>query len=381
MKNVLYLLIVLFIASCSAKKDFVSGRYDLAIQKSVKKLRKKPSNMKHMDILQQAFTIAQQRDLDRIQYLKKEGAPENWDEVFVTYSKIDQRQRLVKTLSQIPMGIKLINVDDEMITAKKNAAEFLYANSERLLKNNNRTDARKAFYQLQKVKSYFTNYRDVDNLLTQAKHLGTTYVFFKMENVSRILIPQDFERELLKMSLTGLNREWTQYHTTALKDLNYDYQILYKITMIDVSPEMVKETQYTDKMSIEDGWEYVLDSRGNVMKDSLGNDIKVKKYKEITCNVIQTEQRKTARISGVLEFHDLNSRQLLKSDPVTADAIFENIGAVAVGDNRALSAASKEKIKNRPVPFPPTPDLIMMGSNTVKSMISDIINRHRGLLN
>lgn len=381
MKLFLYILIITSLIACvTAKSDFTHGRYDAAIQKSVKKLRKKPGDFKYMDILEQSFVIIQRQDLDQINSLKSEGNPENWDQIHRIYSAIKTRQTLVKSCPSIPANITFVNVDDEMVKAKQNAAEYYYAHAQALLKNNTRNDARNAFYELQKVKSYYTTFKDVDQLLQSSKLAGTTFVNFKMENKSNMIIPAGFEAELLKMTLTNVNDEWTQFHTTALKDVDYNYLITYKLNMIDVSPEQVKETQYTENAKLDDGWDYVLDSKGNVMKDSLGNDMKVKKYKNVSCTVVENKQLKTARISGMLDFYNLDAGQLIKSDPVTADAIFEYYSAVAVGDVRALSPASKKKTQNRPAPFPSTPDLIMMGANNVKGMISNIIQTNKNLM-
>ena len=55
------------------------------------------------------------------------------------------------------------------------------------------------------------------------------------------------------------------------------------------------------KKDVEDGFTYQLDKKGNVMKDSLGNDIKTKKYKTLQCALIETIQSKACRIDGDIE--------------------------------------------------------------------------------
>lgn len=378
---ILYIISATLLVSCvTAKKDLVKARYDAAIEKCVKKLRKKPGSFKHMDILEQAFNMAQAQDLNKIQLLKKEGTPENWDQIFSLYSMINKRQSLVKSSPSIPTGIKFTNVEDDMVKSKQNAAEYYYSHASLLLKNNSRFDARKAYEEFQKVKSYYANYKDTDQLLKTAKFQGTSFVQFKMENKSNMIIPAAFEQELLKMTLSQIDDEWLEFHTTARNDVDYNYLIHFRMMSLDISPEQMKETQYIDKMKIEDGWDYVLDSKGNVMKDSLGNDLKVKKYKEISATITEVRQFKTARIGGFLDFKNLESNQLMKSDPVTSDAVFEHFSAIAAGDLRALSAESKKKIQNKPVPFPSTPDLIMMGAANVKSMITNIIYNHKALI-
>ncbi|HPH19648.1 MAG TPA: hypothetical protein PLE32_12750 [Haliscomenobacter sp.] len=43
---------------------------------------------------------------------------------------------------------------------------------------------------------------------------------------------------------------------------------------VQVSPGTMRERQYEEQNQIQDGWVYEYDTRGNVKKDTAGNDIK-----------------------------------------------------------------------------------------------------------
>ncbi len=379
MKYFIYLFFIAILSSCGAKQDLIHGRYDVAIEKSVRKIRKNPNKIKYLDILEQAFNQAQQQDLNKINYLKREGTPENWDAIFQSYSNIKRRQDLVKTVPNLPANISFVNVDEDLIKAKQNAAEYYYSHAQKLMQQGGRQNARNAYLELQKTKNYYTNFKDVDQLISKARFQGTTFIYFKMENNSNMIMPKNFESEILKFTPSGLDDQWTVFHSNAQSDINYNFIIAFKLNQIDVSPEKMFESQYVDKDTIEDGLRYVYDSRGNVKKDTAGNDIKVKAYKAIMCNVIENKQSKVARIGGVLEIYSNETKQLLKSDPVITDAVFEHFSAVAQGDLRALSATSRKKIKSQPLPFPSNADLIMMGTNNIKGIVSNIINSNKYL--
>ena len=62
--------------------------------------------------------------------------------------------------------------------------------------------------------------------------------------------------------------------------------------------------------------------KGNVMKDTAGNDIKIKKYKEIQCTVIESHQNKDCNINGEIEFISTNPQSLLKKQPIAAEHSF-----------------------------------------------------------
>ena len=88
------------------------------------------------------------------------------------------------------------------------------------------------------------------------------------------------------------------------------------------------------------------------MRDSLGNDIKVKKYKTLQCALISTLQTKACRIEGDIETIQMNPNKLLKKDPMGAQSTFENVSARALGDIGALNASQLQKTKTQLMIFP-----------------------------
>lgn len=384
--SILIISIVLVFEGCvSSKKHLDRGQYDMAIRKSVKKLKKKPSNVKEIQVLQRAYQLANQSDKEKINFLKLEGNPDIWEQVYSTYLRMKNRQDLVKALPQLwlpggrPVNFEFVNYDEEIVNAKRKAAEFYYAKGTLLLENNTRESAREAYYNFMNVKKFFKDYKDTDAKISEAIAKGTSYVLFKMENNSGMIIPQAFQDEMFKISLNHLNRQFIQYHTNPLKDVYYDYTIVLAIKSIDVSPEGVKEVHYSESKEVQDGFQYVLDDKGNVKKDSLGNDIKVPKFKTITCNVIEMQQSKAARVFGTVDFINNNTKQLLNTVPLNAESVFQNFAATAQGDLNALSSETAKKLGNRPMPFPTNADMIMRCSETVKNMAKSIIDDNSGL--
>jgi hypothetical protein len=383
-KLIYYIFAASMICGCiSAKKQLQRGEYDYAIQTAVRKLIKKPDKQKMIVILDQAYKNANQQDLDRIAFLKKSGEPDIWDEVFDAYGKMKRRQDYVKTLQQkvlTAISYKYINYDQEIIEAKKKAAEYFYAHGDKLLDKGDKASARMAYDEFIKVKNYYQEYKDVDMKIDTAKRAGISHVLFKMKNLSGLPLPATFEEQLTKISLNDLNTLWINYDTKEVEKTVYDYFILVNIKGIEVSPEAVKETQTTETKEVQDGFQYVLDKNGNVMKDSLGNDIKVLKYKTITCLVIETLQKKTAIISGTIEYINMGTTQIIKTDPISAQAFFEHNSAKAVGDIEALKPETRKKLGSQPIPFPTDPAMILMADDILKNMTKSIIANNKGLI-
>ena len=65
------------------------------------------------------------------------------------------------------------------------------------------------------------------------------------------------------------------YHSNRLKDINYDYGLIVNFREINISPEQVKEKELQKEKLIKVGVKNLLNANGQVVRDSLGNPIKV----------------------------------------------------------------------------------------------------------
>jgi len=360
--------------------------YDRAVYQAVKKLRKKPSSKNNILVLEKAYPLANERNTDRIKYLKQDGSPDVWDEVFEHYNRLKERQNLVKTVTPLNLegrtiNFKVVDYDQEIIAAKEKAAEYFYVHAQKLLKNDDKESARQAYSELMNVKSYYNDYKDLDSYIKEAKYKGTSRVFVSIKNKTGIKLPPEFTNNLLSFGVTEFNSAWVEYYLEQKETREkYDYNIAVNLKIIDVSPERIKDEETIESKEVEDGWEYVLDENGNVMQDSVGNDIKIPKYKTITCKLIKSILTKAAHIEGNVEYIDLISGQSLKTLPIAADHLFRHVSAQAHGDLDALSEESKKLLDLKPVPFPPNPIMINNAGETLKNIIHNVLRDNRRYL-
>lgn len=386
MKKITVCLIVLtiFFSNCTSSKKYLArAQFNAAVNKSVSKLRKKPSKTKEIAVLKEAYSKANSADIDRINFLRSSGEPDVWDNIFSNYSALKNRQEVVKTLPiDVLTKIDFVNVnyDQEIITAKKKAAEYFYARGVVLLDKKDRQSARLAYADFQKVKQYYNDYAGIDNKINDALFKGRNNVLFKMENKTNLIMPANFEEELLKINIAELNSLWMNYDTKISSDLFYDYNIVLRLLDIAVSPEQVREESYTDQKEIKDGFKYQLDKNGNVVKDSSGKDIKIPIIKIITCQVVITHQYKSTMINGVLDYINNKSGQLIKSIPLTAETVFENHAALPYGDINALTPKSRSLLNSRILPFPSNPAMIMQTNAKLKDASKNIIWNNRNVI-
>lgn len=379
----IFILTILLSGCGSSKKQLQKGNYDAAIQKAVKQLRKDPTDVKQIDILEQAYNVTNDQDKERIRFLKMEGKPSNWDEIYITYKALNDRQALVRTvtpLSRNGQQVSFPNEDymSEMVNAKRKAADFYYGHGTELMKNNMKDSYRQAYNEFLRAKEYIGDYEGIDSKIQESKYMGMSRVFVSIQNNSVIKFPKEFEDDLLALDFPHLNSEWVEYYTQNLNNnTEYDYFVNVNIKNVAVSPDQSVQRDSVIKREIEDGFTYVMDKKGNVMKDSLGNDIKQKKYKTVQCALVETIQSKACRIDGDIEVIQMNPNKTLKKDPIGAQSNFENISSRALGDLQALNAKQLERTKTSILPFPTDIEMIIRCSESLKMAISGAIQGNR----
>jgi len=379
----IFILTIILSGCGSSKKQLQKGNYDAAIDKAVKQLRRDPSDEKQIEILTQSYKVANDNDNERIRFLKMEGRPDNWDQIYLVYKALNDRQSIVRTVTPLNLNGRSIDfpyVDymPEMVGAKRKAADFYYAHGNELMKSGLKESYRQAYNEFIRAKEYVGDYEGIDSKIQETKYKGMSRVFVSVQNNSIIKFPKEFEQDLLALDLPSLNSDWVEYHTQNLNNnTEYDYFVNVNIRNVAVSPDQTIQRDSVIKRDVEDGFTYVLDKKGNVMKDSLGNDIKQKKYKTLQCALVETIQSKACRIDGDVEVIQMNPNKVLKKDPIGAQSNFENISSRALGDIQALNAKQLERTKTAIVPFPSDIEMVIRCSESLKMAIRGAIQNNR----
>lgn len=387
----LFLLSFVLTACHTAQKFVESGDYDSAIDYCVRKLQgKSKKKTEYVQGLEVAYRKAQERDLAAIDQLIAENRPENWERVHNIHRNIRNRQN--KVIPLMPLQSKdgyaarfeMVDIARLESESRQKAAEHLYNLAKELIVKGERGDklaARDAYYALCDLESrYYRDYKDKNDLMVTARDLGTSYVLFEIKNQSNTILPRMFAERLMNIGKQDLDSEWKSYFFEEKPGVHYDYRATFKVRNIDISPERVNERSYVDEKEIEDGFEYVLDAKGNVLKDSLGNDVKRPRYVRIRANVVEVYQTKAARLTGYVEIYDLSRKVMMDTRDMGTEVLFENYASTFIGDERALSRDSRARIGNRPQPFPADEDMLVQAAERIKPNLRDELRRNRAIL-
>lgn len=149
-----------------------------------------------------------------------------------------------------------------------------------------------------------------------------------------------------------------------------------QLAQINISPEQLREKEFVRERDIKDSWQYKLDRNGNVMKDSLGNDIKIDKLVTARATVLQIGQFKTSEVIGVVVFKDLAAKKLLDKFPIKSQFTIENYFASYRGDKRALLPEDVNLINNPRVLFPPNEQMVFDCGEDLKQQFKRIIRSY-----
>jgi hypothetical protein len=391
MKKVIPLFIfgAMVVFSCKSSSKLVEeGNYDKAIDKSIKIIMKGKADAEDVDMLDKAYKLANTRDLEQIKLLKSEGKPENWEQIYFIYSSLDMRQSTVRKVLPIKQGGRTIDypqVDytSSIVEAKTKAAEYFYNTGKKLMAAKNKQSYREAFFNFQKAKDYRGSaFTDIDKMIADAEYLGISRVLVDISNNTPFKLPQDFFDNVVAINTAGLNSQWVDYYIgRADRKVDYDYYVTVLIKNIFVSPEQYNQKEYVRKKTVQDGFTYVLDSRGNVKKDSLGNDIKVPKYKDLVCTVMERQQHKQATVEGQIEYMNVYpNKRVVNLIPVSGTSVFDHYSGKAVGDLNALLPDDLDIIHQDPVPFPDDMSMIYDCSTTLRQAVNDAIMNNRNLI-
>ncbi len=376
--NFVFIIILLsFILSCqSMKKSFESKDYDTAIELFTKKNKVTDEEIAYFE---KSYKAALERDKEKIKQLKAINNGDRWEEIFNLYTAINNRQNAVMRVIPVfysngnKADIELFNLSAALEESKQNAAQSYYEQGVRLLESGSKSAIRQSLDYFNASKKFYINYKDVNELMQQALIKGKNYVLLLVDKNPALLLPPSFEQSILDNVKLTQNEQWVNIDFRKKDQITYDYVVKLNLYDISISPDAVKETQNTEEKLKEDGWQYVLDARGNVLKDSLGNDVKVPKYTKINCLVKETRMNKNAQVFGDATIYEAQTKDVIRNQKCSGNASFDYTYIQWFGDKNALSEATLKKLGNPPIPFPTNLEMVERSKNELIRCYQDFI--------
>ena len=389
-KSKVYLFILLFIlSSCGTtkkiKNNIASGNYDKAISETISKIKNKKNKKKKDEyflILNETYYKAIDKDLSKIDHLINDGNPELYKEIYETYLLLNERQSKIKPIIPLKsdnnkINFNFSNYDNQIIDYRYKTSDYLYNTVKNLIKNNVKYNYREAYYLLTYIEEINPNFNETRNLIQECIEKGKHNILVEISNDSDKIIPEKLENDILDFETYGLKSLWQSFYSNRNKlTVNYDYKINLIFKNIEFSPEIMREKEKNAEKRIKDGLKYLLDDNGNVVKDSLGNDIKIDNIITVRAKTIEFRQTKAAKIIAQVQIVNLKTNELVDKFPLSSEFIFENIFIEFSGDTRALNSRQRRLLKNKFLPYPSNEFLTYNNSNTIKSKLKYIVSNY-----
>lgn len=347
-----FLLLLFVTVSCaSIEKQITQGNYASAIDFAVNKIKgKKKKSPKLVLGLEEAYKLAINQDLDKIEALKKSNAADANLQILRIYEKVEVYQASIRPLLPIKdkhgyvADITLVNLKEQKNDYANKAADYLYDCAIANLQNareGNKLAAKEAYSEFQELERIIgAENSNISKLKTEAKELGTTYVLLNRMVSQNISLSAMLADQFINDDFSGLNSTWKAIHLNPEKK-SYDLKVNLILDNFDVSPEKENTREYQEKKTIEED---------TGAKNREGN--KITRKKEVIANVIELFQFKEAAVLGTVVIVDNNTRKEVYRQKLDAKMVFENYASTYKGDKRALSEVSLRRIGGKPLPFP-----------------------------
>jgi len=391
MKKITLLLAFLLVISSCAKREtrnmLTSGDYDGAIINAVNGLQGNKNTKGKQDyvyMLEEAFAKAGERDLRNIATWFKDANPRNLEQIYDTYINLNKRQEMIRPLLPLKLlkegrdaKFPFSDYSDQIVSSKNALAKYLYDNSKALLATKDKMSFRRAYDDLVYLNQLSPNFKDVPQLIETAKFKGTDFVNVYTKNETNMVIPVRLQDDLLDFSTYGLNDKWTVYHSNKVKGIDYDYGMIVNFRQINISPEQVKEKEFQKEKQIKDGVKNLVDANGNVVKDSLGNPIKVDNFKTVSISIYEFAQFKACQVTAKVDYIDFKSNQLIDTFPLASEFTFNHIYSRYKGDKRACEQDYYPNFDRRAVPFPSNEQMVYDTGEDLKGKLKTIISRNK----
>lgn len=380
-KSSIYLVLTISLMACnsykSAKKSLLSGHYDKVITQMTNKYKKgvKEKNKKKLvSLLQEAYIKANTRDLEMVDRYKQSKGTEKYKSIYLSYKSIQDRQDRIKPLLPISLHGRDIEFPIEDYSGQVEKYKRHYANqlnkqSSDLMRNPSKPNAQKAYGLLKTLESLYPDYRNLQSRLNNAYVNGTTFVYVAVRNNSEFLMPKVVDENLRLLDTKYLNRNWKEFHSELERGIEYDYDVLFDVQDIIVSPEMVSRNRFVSEKEIIDGWEYQKDENGNFVLDSLDQKVKVDIIKNIRAEVRELHHNKHAIMKAKVAIINNATNRIESTRSFESNIFFSDFSCRVTGDEAALEEDYRKTIKTRILPFPTDTEILMDCSEDVKSQV------------
>jgi hypothetical protein len=337
MKQLLPILFiaVIFSACRGGRSASYSDEKDLSTL--ISRLNKKGADDKIVADLQQVYSNAYTKSMQRLNNFQYDPAPEKWNKII---PELEGLHRMYETVSQSAYAVRLLkpaNVYPRLVSTKDSAAADYYQFGVEQLNLNTRENNKEAYYAFQRAQQYVPNYRDAKLQMKEAFD----------RSIVNVLINQI---QYDQFGMGGNSWGWNQYSTrdrqhqaNIIRDLGGQNSTTnparffdeYQLRSMGAGPDLVVDLVWRNlrfDQPLDQSRTYNRSKQIETGKDTSGRPI----YTTVTATVRVTKRLLNADADMNVIITDAVSRNQIKWDQIPAEYRYTYEYGEYSGDKRAL---------------------------------------------
>jgi hypothetical protein len=392
MKQLLFFSILsLMLISCSGVKKtrqaVNNGNQQWAIYQAIEKISKDKThkrNQPYILLLEEAFQKNMQTELARIDFLEKEAHPENLRSRYNSLNDLKRIQERVAPLLPLQISaeqrmafFEFLDYDQRILDTKEQLVDYNYNQGVAMFTQaSTKAEYRTAWELLNETEALHPDFKDTREMMSLARERGIYNVLLTAQNLTGMELPEMLEAELLDVSKTNNRNTWAQYYRYPNRQISYDYEVVLALDQILISPDRLHENQKTFEKVISEGKKVVVNRKGEVIRDSLGNPVETEQLKKVKSNFKLITQEKSGMLSGTIAVIDMQTGETMDIKKVRGDSYFRHQYAVQRGDARALEKWQRRMLRRGPQPFPSPMEIIRLAGDEIRSDLHSILRQN-----
>lgn len=345
-------LSLIFIGGCTTGKNALQkGDYDASVTKAVGRLQNAPKNTEAMQVLKTAYEMALQNHLRKVDEAKLSNDLFRWESVMYDYQKINQMADDINScpacLTIVPNPARYIK---EVVESKYNAAAARYQSGMQYLNQQDKSSAKKAYYEFEKVQNLQPNFKDVKARMEDAYWAAVTQV---------VVQPIIVNRGPYKLSGDYFQQQINQFIDNYSRNKFVIFYSEEQATKDKIIPDQVLSLNFDDFVV---GQTYVKERVEKLKRDSVEiGQTKDKKPVYGTVRATLSIFEKNISSSGLLDMTitDWKSRKVIKQQKFPGTFVWRDSWASFNGDDRALDRNQLAMTRRKEI-LPPPPDALFL---------------------
>ena len=338
------LLFILIFSSCvNSHKLIQNEKYEEAMALSLRRLAKGKVNSREIDALDISFSMIILKDKEEINALKNSGDPSVWPAIYTKALNIDDRQSRLEpvlrrlTNAGIESTIELYPAKALVKEAREKSAIFFYAKAQQYIitaRNGDRQAARKAYYALERCRTYIEDFKDASSLSNEMYDLGTTHILVNpIPDKRDALFHEDLFAEVFANVAFPQRFDWQMIHLFRAAAPRVHFRADFTLGDFYVSPNGLSSSCCSRSEDIKVGEREV---KVWSEKDSCYITEIEDIIETVSATVTDYEQYKRANLNVYFQMVEEQSSTIMRQEILEGRTSWSNDYSEFSGDARAL---------------------------------------------